>query len=510
MIDPQQHRQGTRTGEDRGRARSRYEKAPPVVRHEPAMTAGRVPPHDLDAEAAVLAPILMGAEVLPQVAAILTPESFYSDANGTIFEAALALAKAKTPIDIVTIAGHLRTAGKLAQIGGAAYLAQLVDATPAVAHVGAHAEVVREAARVRQVIAICQKVGAEGYGDVGVPQEWIDAAHTALGTIAKDQAIKGAPKRLGDGLLASLQNDQKRVAAGGTLIEIRTGWEKLDDKIAGLHGGDLTILAARPGVGKTSLALQLALNVVAPDETEKKVAPPDADLCAAVFSLEMPLEQVQSRYVCMVAGLDVGARRRGTFDQAQWAAAWKAGVWLADLPIWVDDAPGISPAMLRARLRQIVTEWERIGPANGRAKKLGVVVVDYLQLMRFPGFIGEAEIGEISKALKEIAKEFKVPVVALSQLNRAVETRDAKDKRPRLSDLRGSGSIEQDADVILFLYRDDYYRPDSSSKGLAEIIVAKQRNGALGKVLLKWLGYCTRFDNLRPGEGEQHDEDHDQ
>ncbi len=508
MVDPQQ-RQAPRQGDDRGRSRARYEHAPPT-RYEPALTAGRVPPHDLDAEAAVLAAIMLSPGALNRVMDILKPEHFYSDANRKIFEAALALAAAKTPIDITTIASWLRKRETLKQIGGAAYLAQLADATPAVAHVAAHAEAVVDAARVRQAIAVCQKISAEGYGDVGVTQEYLDAAATVLGTIAKDQAITGAPKRLGDGLLAGITQDQKTVVAGGSLITNRTGWEKLDAKLAGLHDGDLLYLAARPGMGKSSLALLLALNVVAPDETEKTVAPPEADLCAAVFSLEMPLDQVQNRFVCMEARLDVGARRRGTFETTQWEAAYKAGVWLADLPIWIDDAPGLTPALLRARLRQIVAEWERVGPANKRPKKLGVVVIDYLQLMRFPGFTGEAEISEISRALKEIAKEFKVPVVALSQLNRAVETRDAKNKRPQLSDLRGSGSIEQDADTILFIYRDDYYNPQSSSKGLAEIIVAKQRNGSLGKVLLTWTGSCTRFDNLRPGEGVPDDEDPDQ
>jgi replicative DNA helicase len=494
----------------RGHGRGRDRQEPQKVTYEPAMIAGKVPAHDLDEEAAVLGAILLSRDALDRVIGILKPEHFYSNANGKIFEAAVELQKVGKPVDIVTVATYLRDRELLAQVGGASYLAQHADATPAVAHVEAYATEVYEKWRLRSLVAVCQKVSAEGYGKVPNVKEFITSAEDLLRRVTADQSAKGAPRKLGFGLLDGIKRDQARVAAGGSLVEIRTGLDKLDEKLAGLHRQDLTIIAARPGVGKTSLALLLALNVIAPDATEAQVAPPEADLCAAIFSLEMPLAQVQNRFVCMAGHLDVGARRKGTFTYDQWQQAFRAGLFLADKPIWVDDTAGTTPAMIRAKLRFIVSEWERTGPQNGRAKRLGVVVIDYLQLMRFPGFVGEAEIGEISKALKEIAKEFDVPVIALSQLNRQVETRDAKDKRPRLADLRGSGSIEQDADNIIALYRDGYYRPDSPAKDIAELIVLKQRNGALGKVLVRWTGSSTRFDNLRPGDAEPEDEDTDQ
>ncbi|MGK3959153.1 replicative DNA helicase [Sorangium sp. So ce118] len=479
-------------------------------RIEPPIVAGRVPPHDLDAEAAVLSAILLHRDALDRVLEILKAEHFYSEANSRIYEGAQELAAAGTPIDIVSVASWLRDRERLAQVGGAAYLAQLADATPAVAHVAAHARVVYEKWRVRQLIATCQRVAAEGYGDVGVVQEFIDGAEQAVYQLARTpQGTSTQP--IAQVLKAAFEQITAAAERGDRITGISTGYEKLDAKTAGLHDGDLSIIAARPGMGKTSFVLNLAVNVASPrtvsspgpDQAGHGIERHEPGFGAAIFSLEMPREQLATRMVCCEGRVDLGRLRQGFLQPDDWRRLTEAASFLSTLPIWVDDTPAITLLELRAKVRRIQAEYDR-PPADGHSgRRVGLVVIDYLQLMKGRDGVNsrEQEISEISRGLKQLAKELKVAVIALSQLNRAVETRTTKDKRPQLSDLRESGAIEQDADNIMFIYRDEYYNPETTNhKGIAEIIVAKQRNGPTGKVLTRFTASCTRFDNLAPGD----------
>jgi replicative DNA helicase len=480
------------------------------VRHDPAIIAGRVPPHDLDSEAAVLSACMLDATALDKVLVILKPEHFYSDANGAIFEAIVALAIAQTPVDLVSVASFLRDREKLASVGGASYVAQLADATPAVAHVHAHAAVVYEKWRLRELIGRCQKIAAEGYGDVGVAQDFLIAAEASVYELTHE------PTQSSSGLIGPLLQETFRkiteaAERGDQITGIPTGFEKLDAKIAGLHDGDLTIIAARPGMGKTSFVLNLAVNVAAPRSA--KVPKADgvgyddvhvAGYGVAVFSLEMPREQLASRMVCSEGRVDLGKLRQNFLQADDWRRITEAASFLSKLPLWIDDTPGIDLLTLRAKIRRIQAEYNRpVSKEHPKGRRLGLVVIDYLQLMKGrDGFNSrEQEISEISRGLKNLAKELGVPIIALSQLNRSTETRKTKDKRPQLSDLRESGAIEQDADNIIFIYRDEYYFAETTNaKGIAELIIAKQRNGPTGKVLTRFTSSCTRFDNLAAGD----------
>jgi replicative DNA helicase len=479
-----------------------------IVVYQAPIVHGRVPPHDLDAEAAVLSAILLSRDALDRVLEILKPEHFYSDANGRIYEAAQALALLATPIDIVAVASFLRDRERLGQIGGPAYLALLADCTPAVAHVGSHARTVYEKWRIRALIATCQRVAAVGYGDYGDPQQFIDGAEQDIYALARtDSRVTTAPMR--DVLRTAFQQMTEAAERGERITGISTGYEKLDGKTAGLHAGDLMILAARPGVGKTSFATGMAVNVASPrtvpwkDDEGRPIEIQAMGYGAAIFSLEMPREQLAVRMVCSEARVDVGRVRQGMLQPDDWRRLTEAASYLSTLPLWIDDSSALSILELRAKVRRIQAEYNREATATEPERKLGLVVVDYLQLMR--GREGaqsrEQEISEISRGLKQLAKELGVPVVALSQLNRAVETRSTKDKRPQLSDLRESGAIEADADTIIFIYRDEYYNPETTNaKGVAELIVAKQRNGPTGKVFTRFTSSCTRFDNLAVGD----------
>jgi replicative DNA helicase len=478
--------------------------------------AGRVPPHDLDAEAAVLSAILLSKEALDRVLELLKPEHFYSDANGRIYEAVQKLAEGGNPVDIVQVASWLRSRERLGQVGGPSYIAQLADATPAVAHVHAHAAVVYEKWRLRQLIATCQKVAAEGYGDVGTVQEFIDGAEQAVYELARS-ATKSPVEPLGLVLRSAFQQITEAAERGHRITGYPTGYEKFDAKTAGLHSGDLTIVAARPGMGKTAFVLNVAVNMASPRELQY-VNPEGAGIVTVhepgfgvvVFSLEMPREQLATRMVCSEAHVDLGRLRQGHLLPEDWRRLTEAGQYLSSLPIWIDDTPAIGLLELRAKVRRIQAEYNRepTPPDKERGiearpgRKIGLVAIDYLQLMkgREGATSREQEISEISRGLKQLAKELGVPVIALSQLNRAVETRNKQDKRPQLSDLRESGALEQDADLIIFIYRDEYYNAETTNaKGIAELIIAKQRNGPTGIVKLAFIREFTRFENLAIG-----------
>jgi replicative DNA helicase len=481
--------------------------------------AGRVPPHDLDAEAAVLSAVMIDPFALDRVLEFLKPEHFYSEAHRRIFEATVELRSAGKPVDVVQVGTWLKDRGRIAQVGGMGYLTEVLNAAPAVANVAAYGRTIREKSRIRQLIATCQQVSAVGYLDYGDAQAFIDSAEQSVYEIARTPESSSVEKLL-DVMKKAFKQLQDAASRGDRITGMATGFTGYDKKTAGLHEGDLTIVAARPGMGKTSFVLNVAANVAQPrgrelvsDPSQKWEEPGHG---VVIFSLEMPREQLAHRMICSEGRVDVGKVRQGFLSQQDWSKLTQAAAYLGGLPIWIDDSPSLSILELRAKVRRLQAEYDRAatitpavpgspGGAEGPrgARKIGLVVVDYLQLMKGRDNVNsrEQEISEISRGLKALAKELRISVIALSQLNRAVETRTEKHKRPQLSDLRESGAIEQDADNICFIYRDDYYNKETSTEpNIAELIIAKQRNGPTATVRVRFDHAYTRFDNLAPSE----------
>ena len=473
----------------------------------PPPIEGRVPPNDLEAEAAVLSAVMLDPSALDKIVD-LKPEHFYSEAHRRVFEACLELRSSGTPVDVLQVGSWLKDRQRLAQVGGTQYLAQILDAAPVVANVAAYGRIIHEKYRIRQLILACQRVTATGYGDYGEPQAFIDGAEQAIYNIART-STRTTTERLLDVMKKSFQRLNDAVARGDRITGVPTGFDRYDRMTAGLHEGDLTIVAARPGMGKTSFVLNLAANVASPKGREVAGDPSqrweDAGVGVVVFSLEMPREQLANRMVCSEARVDVSKMRTGYLSPQDWSKLTQGASFLGSLPIWIDDSPGLSLIELRAKVRRLQSEFDLRDESGRKTRKLGLVVIDYLQLMkgRDGAASREQEISEISRGLKGLAKELEVPVIALSQLNRAVETRSEKSKRPQISDLRESGAIEQDADNIVFIYRDDYYnREESTEPNIAELIIAKQRNGPTGTCKVRFDKQWTRFDNLAEGEYE--------
>ncbi len=477
----------------------------------PPPIEGRVPPHDLDAEAAVLSAVMLDPSALDRVTD-LKPEHFYSESHRRIYEACLELRHAGQPVDVVQVASWLKDRQRLAQVGGMGYLGEILDAAPVVANVAAYGQIIHEKYRIRQLILACQKVTAQGYGDYGEAQGFIDSAEQAIYNIARTSS-KQTTERLLDVMKKAFKRLNDAVARGDRITGVPTGFDRFDRMTAGLHEGDLSIVAARPGMGKTSFVLNVAANVAAPKGRELESDPnqrwEDAGVGAVVFSLEMPREQLANRMICSEARVDVSKMRTGHLSPQDWSKLTQAASFLGSLPIWIDDSPGLTLLELRSKVRRLQSEFDTRDASGRKLRKIGLVVVDYLQLMKGRDGLSsrEQEISEISRGLKGLAKELEVPVIALSQLNRAVETRSEKSKRPQISDLRESGAIEQDADNIVFIYRDDYYnREESTEPNIAELIVAKQRNGPTGTAKVRFDKQWTRFDNLAEGEYEDEPE----
>jgi len=477
----------------------------PEVREPPSID-GRVPPHDLDAEAAVLSAVLIDSMALDRVLEFLKPEHYYSEAHRRIYEACIELRQAGQPVDIVQVGSWLKNRDRIQQVGGMSYLTEILNCAPAVANIAAYGKTIHEKWRVRQLIATCQRVAAQGYIDYGDAQVFIDGAEQAVYELSRVSESSNVEK-----LISVMKKSFKQLTdamqRGDRITGVATGFERYDRLTAGLHPGDLTIVAARPGMGKTSFVLNVAVNVASPKGRELANDPnqrwEQEGAGVVVFSLEMPREQLANRMVCSEGKVDVSKVRSGFLGQQDWNRLTQAAAFLGSLPIWIDDSPSLSILELRAKVRRLQAEYDREGEDGRGVRKIGLVVVDYLQLMRGRDGINsrEQEISEISRGLKGLAKELKVPVVALSQLNRAVETRSEKSKRPQISDLRESGAIEQDADNICFIYRDDYYNKEGSTEpNIAELIIAKQRNGPTGTVKVRFEREYTRFDNLADGE----------
>ncbi|MBN1653786.1 MAG: replicative DNA helicase [Deltaproteobacteria bacterium] len=438
--------------------------------------SGRVPPNDLAAERAVLGGILLDNDALNVVIEILRPEDFYSDANRLIFNTMVEIAKNGVPVDIVTLRAQLATAGKLQSVGGDDYLLLLTNTIPTVANIEAHSKIIFEKSVIRRLIVSCHEIAARGYGDYGLMEEFLDGAERSVFEVSK-QRIRHPYEHVSAVVTRTFEQVTAAAERKEHVTGLPTGFKRLDSMTAGMHAGDLIIVAGRPSMGKTAFALNVSVNACSKDKHSPVV----------VFSLEMPKEQLASRMLCSEAQVDAARLRTGRLFKEDWPKLAEAAGTISDLPIWIDDTPGLTLMELRAKARRLRAE-----------KGLALIVIDYLQLMR-SGSRNESreqEISEISRSLKGLAKELELPVLALSQLNRGVETRGTKDKRPQLSDLRESGAIEQDADTILFIYRDEVYNSETQDMGIAEIIVGKQRQGPTGTVRCRFSREFTRFDNL--------------
>lgn len=475
--------------------RQRREQRPMFV--EPEAVKGRVPPHDLDAEAAVLSAVLLENRAMDRVSPLLRPEQFYSDANRRVYEACVALKTdpprdehgAPVQLDITTVAGWLRDRGWINHIGGPSYLVQLVDATPSVDNVVAHASIVAEKHRLRQFIGSCQRAAAEGYGDIGgTVDQFIGEFEQTVRYL-----LKSAPGRVQSQTLATIMKEVfsevedacKRRAKGLAPRElIETRFSRMDAKLAGggLLRGNMYIIGARPGMGKTSIATSIVTQICEPPDIQSDPTFQHVEHSAFFWSGEMPRKQLTLRLWCADAGVSFTRAKSGELTPEEWQDFTTFGQELAKQPIIIEDKPGITVAELEALVREARSDWER--PADPskqqRERRMSVVVVDYLTLMRGTGKEKGREevVSGISRDLKEMAKRLDVAVIALVQLNRAVEARTVKDKRPQLSDIRESGQIEQDGDLVAFIHRPEYYAPtDETLRGIAELIFAKQRNG---------------------------------
>ncbi|MCN1822316.1 replicative DNA helicase [Escherichia coli] len=454
---------------------------------DPQVAGLKVPPHSIEAEQSVLGGLMLDNERWDDVAERVVADDFYTRPHRHIFTEMARLQESGSPIDLITLAESLERQGQLDSVGGFAYLAELSKNTPSAANISAYADIVRERAVVREMISVANEIAEAGFDPQGrTSEDLLDLAESRVFKIAESRANKDeGPKNIADVLDAT-------VARIGQLFQqphdgvtgVNTGYDDLNKKTAGLQPSDLIIVAARPSMGKTTFAMNLVENAAMLQ-----------DKPVLIFSLEMPSEQIMMRSLASLSRVDQTKIRTGQLDDEDWARiSGTMGILLEKRNIYIDDSSGLTPTEVRSRARRIAREHGGIG----------LIMIDYLQLMRVPALSDNRtlEIAEISRSLKALAKELNVPVVALSQLNRSLEQR--ADKRPVNSDLRESGSIEQDADLIMFIYRDEVYHKDSDLKGIAEIIIGKQRNGPIGTVRLTFNGQWSRFDNYA---GPQYDDE---
>ena len=449
----------------------------------------RVPPQNIEAEQSVLGAVLLENEAINQALEILTADDFYRETHREIFRAMMELSDHNQPVDAITLTDALRTKSVLEQIGGPAYIAELADAVPTAANVGHYARIVREKAVLRSLATIATDIASSAYEANADVDEFLDTAEHRIFEIS-ERRIKPSFHTMPELTRESLRILERLYENRELVTGVPTGFKDLDTLTAGLQPSDLIVLAARPSMGKTALALNIAAYAAMDAEPKRGVA---------FFSLEMSKEQLVLRMLCSEARVDSAKARAGYLSERDFPKLAQAAARLSEANIFIDDSSDTTAITLKAKCRRL---------ANDHSNNLGLVLVDYLQLMRSarPGESREKEIAEISRSLKALAKELKVPVIALSQLNRQVETRP--DRRPLLADLRESGAIEQDADVIAFIYREEMYKgKDSKEAGVAEIIVAKQRNGPTDTVKLTYLSQYTRFENYAPADSAYGDMD---
>jgi replicative DNA helicase len=434
----------------------------------------RVPPQNIEVEQSVLSAILIQNDTLPEVLELLSEKDFYRKAHRKIFAAMVDLFERSEPTDLITLTNVLKEQGQLESIGGASYLAELVDTVPMATNASHYAKIIREKATLRALIERATSIASRCFEDRGNVEELLDFAERSIFDISENK-IRPAFHALADILTDTYKAVEDAYENKVLVTGVPTGFSNLDQKTSGLQPGDLVIIAGRPSMGKTALALNIAQN-----------ASIQTGMPIGIFSLEMSKEQLSLRMLSSEARIDSSRMRGGYLSESDLARINRAAGALYDLPLYIDDSPAISALEIRAKARRMMME-----------KGMGLIIIDYLQLMRGRASAErrDLEISEISRSLKALAKEINVPVVALSQLNRKVE--DRSNKRPILSDLRESGAIEQDADVIMFIYRDEVYnKKEGEPDRTAEINVAKQRNGPTGMVKLAFLEYCTRFEDL--------------
>ncbi|MDZ7802554.1 MAG: replicative DNA helicase [Thiohalophilus sp.] len=451
-----------------------------VTATDQATDALKVPPHSIEAEQAVLGGLMIDNSSWDQVADQVTEEDFYRRDHRLIFRAIAALAQESDPCDVVTLSEWLERHNQLDAAGGMSYLGGLAKNTPTAANIKAYAAIVRERSVLRQLTRVATEIGNLAYNPEGRSSaEVLDQAEKAVFDIAE----QGARNRSGyvgikDLLVKAVDRIDALYQSSDAYTGVPTGYTDFDDMTSGLQNSDLVIVAGRPSMGKTSFAMNLVENAAIKHQVP-----------VAVFSMEMPGEQLVMRMMSSLGRIDQHKIRTGKLDDSDWPRLTSAVGILNEAPIYIDDTPGLSPTEIRSRARRIKRE-------HG----LGLIVVDYLQLMQLSGSSENRtnEISEISRGLKGLAKELNVPVITLSQLNRSLEQRP--NKRPVMSDLRESGAIEQDADVIVFIYRDEVYNEESTDKGTAEIIISKQRNGPIGTARLTFLGQYTKFENYISGD----------
>lgn len=436
----------------------------------------RIPPQNTEAERSVLGAILLDKDAIIKVADVVTPQDFYEDRHGIIFDAMLKLFEKRMPVDIVTLSEVLEAEGKIKEIGGSSYLADIVNGTPSATNIVHYAQITRDKAILRRLITAGTGIADLGFNEEEEISGTLDKAEQALFAVSQ-KFLKDKFVPIREIVTEAFDRIDKihREKDLGALRGVPSGFRDLDAITAGWQKSDLLILAARPAMGKTSFALNLAENAAIDDK-----------IPVAIFSLEMSKEQLVDRLLSSQAGVDSWKLRTGNLSDEDFPKIGYAMGVLSEAPIFIDDSPGANVMEVRAKARRLQME-------HG----LGLIIIDYLQLMEGRSRGGDnrvQEISEISRSLKGLARELNVPIIALSQLSRAVEHRD--DKRPQLSDLRESGSIEQDADIVMFLYRDEYYRPDTDKKGITEVLIRKHRNGPTGNVEIFFNPSQMRFADL--------------
>lgn len=436
----------------------------------------RLPPHSVEAEQSILGGLMLDNSGWDRIADLLHGGDFYRRDHQLIFEAIGALSEKSIPSDAVTVSEHLEKCSQLDDAGGLAYIASLARDTPSAANIKAYAEIVRERSMLRELIRVGGEIAGSAHANDGRgATDLVDEAERKVFEIAERGQRAGTGfiglRKILPGVIDRLDELSH---SEGDITGVATGFQKFDALTAGLHGGELIIIAGRPSMGKTTLAMNIAENAAIAGKVP-----------TAIFSMEMSAEQLAFRMIGSIGRVNQSNLRTGRFSDEDWTRINSAVAIMSQAPIFIDDTPALSPTEIRSRARRLKRE-------HG----LGLIVVDYLQLMEVAGTRENraTEISEISRSLKALAKELNVPIVALSQLNRGVELRT--DKRPVMSDLRESGAIEQDADLIAFIYREEVYDPDTPRKGVADIIIAKQRNGPIGDFHLTFLGEYTRFENL--------------
>jgi replicative DNA helicase len=436
----------------------------------------RLPPHSVEAEQSLLGGLMLDQRAWDEIADAVSAEDFYRADHKLIFATIGVLAALDQPADAITVSEYLEQQNQLKDVGGLDYLGQLVNETPSAANILAYAHIVRERAMLRQLIEIGGDIAASAHDVEGRSvTELVDLAEQKVFDIADRGQRSGTGfKSLKEILPGTVDRLDRLQHSKDDITGIPTGFKALDEITSGLQPGDLVIIAARPSMGKTSLAMNIAENAAIGHQK-----------ATAIFSMEMSAEQLSFRMIGSVGRVNQTKLRSGNLSDEDWTRVGSTITMMSSAPIFIDDAPGLSPTEVRARARRLK-----------RTDNLELVIVDYLQLMAVSGTSENraTEISEISRGLKALARELNVPVVALSQLNRAVEQRP--DKTPQMSDLRDSGAIEQDADVIIFIYREEQYDKDTPRKGVADIIVGKQRNGPTGTLNLTFLGEYTKFENF--------------